>query len=750
MVYKGVIMKFISKKNGIRILIALAVFGVVLLVARLYAVSVSNMLEKNNKSLLSELSDQCNNLILEKIDNNFTSLEVLADAIANSEDLFSEQNQKMTQQYAEKNQSVRILISDMAGNLKASDGIRTKNHKDIVDEVKKNGGRTVSEVTVSEVDDGLEIIAISVPLYRNDVMVGTVTCVDDMSQYSDLMSFPLFEGNAYHYVLHSTGEAVTLPEDGSLPFDFATDVSFEQGDFFKDVKALKKLPDEMAQGNSGMIDVKGKIAAYINYQPLGINDWYLLSVIPDHLFSHQTRSITGMMLLVNLFVGLLIVGLASFAVLSYRSKNKMMHYFAYVDRLTQLPNYQSVMDFYEKLPQAGKSYSYVLFHIDNFQMLNRILGYVSGSTQLKKIATALQEFVKPGEIAGRIREDNFVLLIKESNRRQCSERLKNLFDTLQKIQVTDGEITYNYNCIYSCIVYPLGSEIHFDKLSEQAVWALKKQKNDKRVNVHYFDQNLKNKLELQNELVADVCQAIRNHEFALYFQLQYDTSTNEFVGGEIFPRWKHPQKGIIVPEDFISVLETAGLALELDMIMLEEACKKLRSWIDRGLMPIPLSINISRLNIHRTDFVQRIKQIVQHYKISPALLTLELAETAIYVDTERVIGMIHTLKDYGFTLSIDNFDLGYSSLNMLRQASVDMIKLNQAFFSKGGMDQKDTIVLQNIINTIKLLDIQIVAEGIQTQQQADFLNKIGCNIIQGTLYSKLMPEEEFEKMVFTE
>ena len=222
------------------------------------------------------------------------------------------------------------------------------------------------------------------------------------------------------------------------------------------------------------------------------------------------------------------------------------------------------------------------------------------------------------------------------------------------------------------------------------------------------------------------------------------------MGAELLTRWNHPERGILTPNEFLSVLEKQGLILNLDLYMLEEACKKIKNWIEQELVTVPITVNISKLNLHREDFLPKVLDIVKRYDIPGVLLILEIEESIIVTELDsELIHTINELRDYGIQISMDKFAATeYSSLNVLRYVPIDMIKVNPSFFPGEDADRREKIFVRNVFRMLRDLGIRAVAERAETKDDIAKFEKYGCECAQGFYYSKPMCDEEFEKIIF--
>ncbi len=738
-------MKILKKKNRFFIYAMIVVIALVAVATKFSIYYMGMALQKNNEILLNEISQEGANLVSEKISADIEKLREAASIIGKEEELFSQKNIEDIEMLAQDEGYSRVLLIDMDGNMRNSDGEQGK-QVTIIARVKRNN-IVISDVTTT--DAGENILTISVPVTQKQKLIGALTGVYQAEDFSQIMATTLFAEEGTHYILKNTGEAVALPENEIYPFGFHYENSFEGNSAFYSISELSKVPQEMKQGKTGIIRfITGEDNVnYMSYRPLEWNDWYLISVIPAGKYSIE--NVADIVIKFALLIDVIIIILAAVIIANHKRDKKVV---GGTDTITSLENKQGVQKFYENINKNKNKGSYVfaMIGIDDFDTLNHTFGYEKGSQILKEVADIISASLEKEEVAARLKEDYFGLLLKEKNKSEATRRIQEIITNLSQIKIKEGEAIYNDAISYSAAINLLGEKESFETMLPNTIAVLEFAKQSHTEKVLFYDKELRQQITLHNDLLSDMLTAIQNKEFIPYFEVQFDTEQKEFIGAEAVAIWKHPQKGSVMPENFVSVLKTAGILLDFDMILLEEVCIKQKDCIDRGLVPLPITVSISRLNIHRTDFVNRLKTIIERYHISPSLIILEIAEQAIYDDIDRNTKIITECKEYGFMISIADFSRGYSFLDIMRRVSVDSIKLSGEFLPQGDPTEKDRIIIKNIIDIAKELGIQIIAEHIQSEKQVKFLKTMGCSVIQGYSYPEPVSSEEFEEMIFYE
>ena len=371
-------------------------------------------------------------------------------------------------------------------------------------------------------------------------------------------------------------------------------------------------------------------------------------------------------------------------------------------------------------------------------MFNVILGKRIGDTLLASIAKACDENSGPRRLYGRISADRFALLMPKN---EFSE--ERYLEIQNSIFVDQGfSLTIkNYNGI--CEI--TDSSVDPETIYDWAYMALSTIKGDIKKDFAYFDDRMRKSMIDEALTVDELMNALKEHQFVMYLQPQVNAATGEIVGAEALARWKSPKRGMVSPALFIPIFEENGMITNLDYYIWEEACKKLRQWKNEGKEERSISINISSKDFYLSDLYESVTGLVSKYGINPSRLKLEITETAIVLDVEEQMALVKKFQDYGFLIEMDDFGSGYSSLNSLKNISVDILKLDMKFFGNAVDENRSHVIIKCMIDMAKNLDMPVVAEGVETKEQVDFLHSVGCDIIQGFYFSKPMPIEEFEK-----
>lgn len=380
--------------------------------------------------------------------------------------------------------------------------------------------------------------------------------------------------------------------------------------------------------------------------------------------------------------------------------------------------------------------------VDKFRLINDSYGIEEGNRLIRTIGQVLKECVPKGALVKRYQADIFSVLIPYDDDQELFDFMTDISSAINKASDLSTHLTFTFG-IYKIVDRELPIRIMCDRAR-----AAKRQLKGSASASNYavYDDTIRLRLKEQAEIEERMETALKNKEFVMYLQPQIDVKTRKLYGAEALVRWDNPKKGIMVPFQFMELFESNGFIVKLDKYMWEEACKYLRELKDRGI-DIPIAVNISRAHIGVTDLTKEFIKLTKKYDIEPEKLELEITENLFMDDVQELFDQMSSLKQNGFQIHMDDFGSAYSSLNMLRNAPVDTLKIDKFFFDEIMTTQRGRIIVESSVRMAKQLGLLTIAEGVETQEQLDFLENIGCDIVQGYYFSRPVNIEGFEKFM---
>ncbi|MEG0289960.1 MAG: EAL domain-containing protein [Erysipelotrichaceae bacterium] len=427
---------------------------------------------------------------------------------------------------------------------------------------------------------------------------------------------------------------------------------------------------------------------------------------------------------------------------SQLSALKELEYLNDYDALTGIYNKKKFYEMTRKMLDENPDIEFVFlrFDVDRFQLINSFFGTKEGDKLLIYIAHEMARDAKRSPMAtyGRI-ESDIVSFCIPFQKEMVEEIVKTSKNTLAKYNP-------NYDIVPSIGLYVIDDpSIPVEEMYNRATLAAKTCKGNYVDFYAYYDESMSVALNKEQAITNEMNYALENHQFVIYLQPQYNIRTNSPSGAEALVRWIHPTKGIISPNEFIPVFERNGFITKLDYYVWEQACIYLSKWVKQGIKPYPVSVNVSRVNIYNPKLVETMMELVNRYQLEPALLKLEFTESAY---TDNPIAMKKTMKELqtkGFQVMMDDFGSGYSSLSLLKDIEIDILKIDMRFLSGTDIPGRGENIIASVIRMSKWLNIPVIVEGAETSEQVNLLRSVGCDYVQGFYFAQPMPVIEYEK-----
>ncbi|MCR4923850.1 MAG: EAL domain-containing protein [Lachnospiraceae bacterium] len=403
--------------------------------------------------------------------------------------------------------------------------------------------------------------------------------------------------------------------------------------------------------------------------------------------------------------------------------------------------------FYEYIKQiedigAGEERDAIVINVEHFSLINELYGHDEGDNVLKDIAKILTDvFADIRTIICRFESDTFCIYC--DHQEDYSGRLKSIQARLDELKGSNRiriRVGINSND---------RSEASVATRFDRAKSACDRVRGDYTHNMAYYSNDLLKQAIYNERLINEIEGAIHNGDFVVYYQPKYTISGDKPVlkSAEALIRWKHPEMGMISPGEFIPLFENNGLIQELDSYVWWRAAKQIREWKDKIGKAVPVSVNVSRIDIYNPELEEYLLGLLEKNKINADELMLEITESAYSENADRLLEVVNNLKAKGFKIEMDDFGSGYSSLNMLTAMPIDVLKMDMGFVKNVTKDEKSKRLVELIISIAKYLNLTVVAEGVEEQEQLDILRDMGCDVVQGFYFSKPLPPEEFEELL---
>ncbi len=435
-----------------------------------------------------------------------------------------------------------------------------------------------------------------------------------------------------------------------------------------------------------------------------------------------------------------------------KAADEQIHRLAFYDPLTRLPNRSLLQDRLQlALTNRHSKHGAILFiDLDNFKILNDTRGHNVGDLLLIEVARRIQDCVRGADTVARLGGDEFVVMLEELSE-DVSQAAATAQDVAEKVLALMSQpftlhgFEHHSSCSIGICLF-LGDTISMDDLFKHADSAMYQAKTSGRNAICFFDPAMQAELVIRTAMADDLRMALPNHQFKLYYQIQVRDSGA--VGAEALLRWQHPLRGLVSPMKFIPIAEETGLIVVIGAWVLQTACEQLKAWqADPLTRDLQISVNVSARQFRQPEFVDQVMSILQETGADPLKLKLEITESLVLENINLSIEKMHALRATGIRFSMDDFGTGQSSLSYIKRLPLQQIKIDQSFVRDITTDPSDATIVQTIIGMAKNLGLDVIAEGVETEQQRSFLEQNGCCDYQGYLFSKPVPIEAFEHLL---
>jgi diguanylate cyclase (GGDEF)-like protein len=428
---------------------------------------------------------------------------------------------------------------------------------------------------------------------------------------------------------------------------------------------------------------------------------------------------------------------------------------AFYDPLTDLPNRRLLIDRLHQIiassARSGRKSALLFIDLDNFKAINDTVGHDIGDLLLQQAAQRLKSHIREGDTVARLGGDEFVVMLKDLSKQpiEAATQTKTVGEAIltmlsQPYHLATRE--YHGTASIGVIIFS-DQDLSEAELLKRADIAMYQAKKAGRNALRFFNKEMQDIIDCRVALERDLRQALENQQFDLYYQIQVDSS-HRYIGAEALIRWLHPERGLVSPAQFIPLAEETGLILPIGQWVMETACAQIKAWEQDALTSdLVLAVNVSAKQLHQADFVPQVQSIVQRHAINPKLLRVELTEGMLLENIEDTITTMDALRKIGILISLDDFGTGYSSLQYLKRLPLDQLKIDQSFVRNIVIDSNDKAIVRTVISMANSMNLDVIAEGVETEEQLRLLLGKGCTHYQGYLFGKPAPIEQFEEQL---
>jgi diguanylate cyclase (GGDEF)-like protein len=431
------------------------------------------------------------------------------------------------------------------------------------------------------------------------------------------------------------------------------------------------------------------------------------------------------------------------------NKDQQIDYYANHDFLTGLPNRlffkEQCRSALKEAGQADQPAALLFLDLDRFKVINDMFGHSVGDDLLRVVARRLIQHIRLGDTVARVEGDEFAMLLPNAEREEAARVAQLILDELCKPFLLDGNEFYVTPSV-GISLYPRDG-LDEETLVKHADTAMYRAKELGRNHYRFYTTDMNEQMAKRVRLEKGLRKALDRDELTLHYQPQVDIMTREIMGMEALLRWDHPELGMVSPADFIPLAEENGMIIPIGEWVLRRACVQNKSWIDAGLSPMRMAVNLSARQFQHNNLVEVVAQILQETDLPAQYLDLEITESVAMFNESYVIAKLHELKNLGIKISIDDFGTGYSSLSYLKKFPIDALKIDKSFVAEVMNDKDDAEIITTIISMARNLKVSVIAEGVENEQQLQFLRSQKCTEAQGYLFSKPLNPTDLQHLL---
>lgn len=595
----------------------------------------------------------------------------------------------------------------------------------------------------------------AVPVYdkTHKNIVGVLATRIDSGRFINILSFNNYDKKGHSYIMDVYGNIVIKP---------ASDTTKYKNFFERKMKYIgsnEEAIQELIRSNKkGSFLFKEHGQKYLaGFSVIEPTDRVVLTIVPIQVLMMHIDRLLWTIVLVVFLISVILLSLSHYINVLLKEEQAIVYEVAFLDEVTGGGNRNKfILEATEFLNiNKDSNYALIAMGLGNFKSLKELYGTDITNKILKDVYNILKHNLPENSLCIRDFDASYLILYKyekeEFITKYFIDKIRDeivLYNEKQMRELsTDTEAIISAKLAVRFGIYLINDlSVPIDLICERAYIA-KRTLQDDIVNIYrFYDDALRAKIIKEKRIEDEMYDALEDNQFHLYLQPKFNLSDGKLAGAEALVRWIHPREGLIPPIEFIPLFEKNGFVMEIDRYIWKKTCEYISERKKQGKELFPISVNVSRLHLNNDSFVSDLFLLTKKYGISPRYIELELTESASFNDEEKFLDIVHKLKTFDFTIAMDDFGTGYSSLTLLKQLPVDVLKLDRGFIKDTISDRKGQIVIQSIIDMANKLNITTVAEGIEREDQAEFLRNVGCQIAQGFLYGKPVDIDTFVQL----
>lgn len=717
----------LKKRLSKLLIISVLMVFVILLMAFLFINHADDSLNNATYTTMNKEIDLCKQRISSQEQTDLVLLNIFAKNLENDTDL----NTSLAEMKKESN-FTSISYVDADSVLHSSEKNSKVSYENLTDNYKTKIALSLSgqkSIFIQKNDPITKsfVITYIVPVYDDShTIVGALSANSSLRPYAELMKKSISGGNLY----------IT---------DLKNFYGIQKDSKSNEVLAVLKDID-LPENANGLIGVKGQEHGIV-VKTMGVQGWYLCYVNsaktlsnPLYMMSRATNYV------LMLFVVVVIVLLW----IAYRmmvKNNHEMENLAYMDQLTGAVSFTRFTQLVRMYAYRNSDYSLVSLNMRRFKFMNEILGRDKSDEFLRRVVVCIKPMLKKDEIICRDSADVYYLLLSDTDEAVVSNRVYAMF---KKIRQNTKDFSYEYEFCCGVVSNGIAQEKYtFEQMLTNVMFALAQSKEVSSENICFFDEEVHKKKEFENFIESNMQQALDSQHFEMVLQPKVDLSTDKVIAAEALVRWRLEDGNYLPPSSFVGIFEKNRFCSKLDFYMLRKAIQQIRKWLDLGVEPVNISVNQSKIVFYDENYISELKSLLEEFDVSASYITLEVLESTVIDDINMFNQILSEVKKLGFSVSLDDFGSGFSSLNVLAKLQIDELKIDRIFLhTNSELESKKTKwILESILSFAKKSHILVVVEGVESIQDDMFIKNLGADVGQGYYYGRPLSIETFNDLI---
>lgn len=702
-----------------------------------YNHQVENLVNKEAKTTLENVSSQNVITINNEIINKITLMKSIAEGIVNDDEINLDRILNDLTVYSDNYEfyNMGIVFPDGTCYTTLGEELDLADYDYVIDGFQ--GNYSLTDNRLSE-DKQYMLNIFTYPIYQDNEVILLLTATYKSADFSSLLNIDSFDGNGQSVVLDSEGILVANYYDME-----EADLAYYENLEENNPEVFQQLMLDMAKEEKNYFEYEYANQTYLAYyEPIGINDWYIISFVPRSVVYTNATKVVGILQDVNILVIGLILLFTTLLIYSILRYKKDLNEIVFRDELTKGKNFECLKVDFQKFDRSErKRYSLVVFDVDKFKAVNMIYGSHYGDEVIMHLKKVFQEELVH-DMLYRDSADLFIAIIAHQTQEELIEKLTKYYKHI----MNDCEQQIIVPITISMGICSMDNDDSLHRIYSNALIAKTKVKGKVHEYFGFFDQKSSEEIINNRQLESNFIRGLQQREFEVWYQPKVDMRSGEIHGAEALVRWRNEDGFLISPNKFIPLFEHNRQIVELDKAVIRMVCEDLQQMKFSHHKMVPISVNLSRRHLEQTGLLEMIQATIEEYDIDPKYLIFEITESALVDDKEGIDILVTNLQEMGFLVDMDDYGTGTSTIRSLSTSNFNTLKLDKSFIDKIGEEKMNTII-RSTISMVRKLNMEIIAEGVETKEQVSFLIANDCFIAQGYYFYKPLTKDEFIKLL---